>query len=300
MRLVTFFAATAIGVMTCGGLGNAEEPTKENFKKTGSADYDETVQRYIDKATPKIVGGKPATPGAYPWQASLVVSNIPDAGQAHFCGGSIVNEKWIVTAAHCMTGLTPSHFQVIVGTYSLNTGAKRYAVKRRIVHGDYEKVAPSDSDVALVELEQPLEFGVSAKPTKILEPADEPTVLAEGAPLIVTGWGATKEGGNVIRDLREVTVPFLVNNVCSDPLSYGKQITDNMICAGLTAGGKDSCQGDSGGPLVSTAAPIRQVGVVSWGEGCARPGKPGVYTRISNFKSWIETCVAGGQCLEKK
>lgn len=299
MRFVTILATITISVIICGA-GNADEPTKENFKKTGSSDYDDTVQRFIDRTTPKIVGGKPATAGAYPWQASLVVANILDAGKAHFCGGSIVNEKWIVTAAHCMTGLTPSHFQVIVGTYTLNSGTKRHAVKRRIVHGDYEKVAVSDADIALVELEQSLELGPSAKPATILSPGDESTVLADGSPLIVTGWGATEEGGNVVRDLREVSVPFVVNKACSDPLSYGNQITDSMICAGLAAGNKDSCQGDSGGPLVSAVPPIRQVGVVSWGEGCARPGKPGVYTRISNFKGWIETCVAGGQCFEKK
>jgi secreted trypsin-like serine protease len=299
MRLAMILAAIAFGA-TVAGTAGAQEPTKENFKKTGSADYDDTVQRFIDKANSKIVGGKPATPGAYPWQASLVVSNISDAGRAHFCGGSIYNERWIVTAAHCMPGLTPSHFQVIVGTYALKQNTKRYAVKRRIIHGDYEKTAQHDSDIALVELQQPLELGSSAKPILILSAADEPTVLTDGKPLVVTGWGATQEGGGVVRDLREVTVPFVTKQVCSDPLSYGKQITDNMICAGLAAGEKDSCQGDSGGPLVSVTSPASLVGVVSWGEGCARPGKPGVYTRISNFRGWVEACVAGGPCPEKK
>ncbi len=299
MRLLIILGVISVSAAICSTAG-AEEPTKANFKKTGSVDYDDTVQRFINNETPKIVGGQPATPGAYPWQASLVVSNISDAGRAHFCGGSIYNEKWIVTAAHCMIGLTPSNFQVIVGTYTLNNSAKRYTVKRRIVHGDYQKAATSDSDVALVEVEQPLELGSSAKPVAILGSADEPTTLADGKPLIVTGWGATQQGGGVVRDLREVTVPFVTKNVCADPLSYGNQITDNMICAGFAVGGKDSCQGDSGGPLVSVAAPVQLVGVVSWGEGCAKPGKPGVYTRISKFKGWVETCVAGGPCPEKR
>jgi secreted trypsin-like serine protease len=298
MRFMALFAALA-GV-TIWGAASAQEPTKETFQKTGSADYDDTVQRFIDKTTPKIIGGGPATPGAYPWQVSLVVSNIADAGRAHFCGGSIFNEKWIVTAAHCMTGLRPSHLQVIAGTYKLDRNAKRNAVKRLVVHADYEKAAPHDSDVALVELEQPLELGASAKSASILSSADEPSVLSNGSNLIVTGWGATQEGGDVVRDLREVTVPFVDKGTCSDPLSYGKQITETMICAGLAVGGKDSCQGDSGGPLVSTTVPVKQVGIVSWGEGCARPGKPGVYTRISNFKGWIEACVAGNSCPEKK
>jgi trypsin len=298
MRFVTI-AASFAAILATYSMSGAEELTAATFKKTGSADYDGTVQRFLDNATPKIVGGIPATPGAYPWQASLVVSNISDAGRAHFCGGSIYNEKWIVTAAHCMTGLDPSQFQVIVGTYTLNNSVKRNAVKRRIVNGSYEKVATSDSDVALIELVQPLDLSGPARPITILSPADEATVLMEGKPLTVTGWGATQEGGNVVRDLRQVTVPFVTYKVCSDPLSYGKQITDNMICAGMMTGGKDSCQGDSGGPLVSVAAPVQLVGVVSWGDGCARPGKPGVYTRISNFKGWVEACVAGGACPEK-
>jgi secreted trypsin-like serine protease len=151
MRFVTIVAGFAAILATCS-MSGAEELTAATFKKTGSADYDDTVQRFFDKAAPKIVGGIPATPGAYPWQASLVVSNISDAASAHFCGGTIYNERWIITAAHCMTGLGPSQFQVIVGTYVLNKDVKRYAVKRRIVHGSYEKLATSDSDVALIEL----------------------------------------------------------------------------------------------------------------------------------------------------
>jgi secreted trypsin-like serine protease len=199
-----------------------------------------------------------------------------------------------------MTGVSPSQFQVIVGTYTLNQSVKRHTVKRRIVHSAYDKAARSDSDIALIELDQPLDLGEQARPIAVLSPIDEPVVLTESKPLIVTGWGATEESGNVVRDLREVTVPFVTNTVCSDPLSYGKQITDNMICAGLAAGGKDSCQGDSGGPLVSVVTPVRLIGVVSWGEGCAKAGKYGVYTRISNFKNWIEACVSGSPCLESQ
>ena len=273
----------------------AQEPTLQGFKKTGSVPFDETVMSFIKKEKPKIIGGVPAKPGAYPWQVSLEVSSISDPGRAHFCGGSIYNERWIVTAAHCLTGVSPSQFNIVAGTNALKPGVDRHAVTRRIIHRDYEVSAPSDSDIALIELEKPLTLGATAKAIAVLNPNDENKILVSQQKLVVTGWGATDEGGGVVRDLREVTVPFVTNQVCADPLSYGNAITDTMICAGLAAGGKDSCQGDSGGPLVNQSSPLL-VGVVSWGEGCARPGKYGVYTRISKFKPWIESCTSGGDC----
>jgi secreted trypsin-like serine protease len=294
LKVVALGAAIAVASYA---ICAAQEPTARTFVRTGNADYDDTVQRFVDKAAPKIVGGKPATPGAYPWQVSLVVSSIGDAGRGHFCGGSIFNEKWIITAAHCMTQLTPSQFQVVVGTSTLNSGSIRHAVARALIHQAYEKTAPHDSDIALVELQEPLRLEQSTAAINVLSEADEPTVLKDAEKLIVTGWGAIEQGGNVVRDLREVTVPFVTNAVCGDPLSYGSQITDTMICAGLAVGGKDSCQGDSGGPLVSTLAPVQLVGVVSWGEGCAKPGKYGIYNRIAKFKKWIEACTSGDSCL---
>jgi secreted trypsin-like serine protease len=293
-----YLAPIAAIAVLLGGPACAEAPTAQTFKKTGSAPYDDTVMRYINKEKPKIVGGVPAKDGAYPWQVSLVVADIPDPGTGHFCGGSIYSDKWIVTAAHCMPGLTPDSLDVIAGTNTLKSGVKRHDVKRILVHGDYEKHAPQDSDIALIELKEPLALGPKIKAVAVLAPADEEKTLVAGKELVVTGWGAMEEGGGVTRTLQEVAVPFVTKKSCADPLAYGDSITDNMICAGLTVGGKDSCQGDSGGPLVRTADPLL-VGVVSWGEGCARPGKPGVYTRISNFKSWIEGCVAGKKCNAK-
>jgi secreted trypsin-like serine protease len=299
MRFSLTTLLCVIAVMTSWACNAQEEPTKETFKKTGSSDYDDTVERFFGRVTPKILGGKPATPGAYPWQVSLVVSNIKDAGRAHFCGGTVYNDKWIVTAAHCMTNLTPTHFQVVAGTYKLDKTSQRHAVKRRIIHADYEKKAQQDSDVALIELVEPLQLTDAVKPLEILGSSEEADVLQSGKNLVVTGWGATVEGGDVVRDLREVGVPFITGADCADPLMYGKQITDTMICAGDVPG-KDSCQGDSGGPIVPKDAPVKLVGIVSWGEGCARPGKPGVYTRVSRFKDWIEACTTSGTCPEKK
>jgi len=101
------------------------------------------------------------------------------------------------------------------------------------------------------------------------------------------------EGGRKVRDLRFVDVPFVARGACNRPLAYDGRITDNMICAGQAVGGQDSCQGDSGGPLtVNTQTTPKLAGVVSWGDGCARPNKVGVYARVANYAPWIAACIA--------
>ena len=117
-------------------------------------------------------------------------------------------------------------------------------------------------------------------------------LFADGTPFVVTGWGATTEGGSKVRDLRFIdNLPFVTRTDCNAPLSYNGAITENMICAGVRSGGVDSCQGDSGGPLTfETGTAPKLAGVVSWGEGCARPNKVGVYTRVANYVDWVRAC----------
>jgi secreted trypsin-like serine protease len=290
-RLIVSLLAAAASAFQA----QAREPSKETFKPTGAVDFDDAVRRFINKESPKIVGGQPAKDGAYPWQVSLIVADIKDPASGHFCGGSILSSTWIVTAAHCLNGLSPSQFQVVAGTYSLKSGVKRSTVKNVLIYKTYEAALAHDQDIALIELKTALKLGDKIKAISVLALENEGNTLIESKPLIVTGWGYTKEGGTTVRDLREVAVPFVTNKVCGDELSYGTRISDNMICAGKAEGGVDSCQGDSGGPLVDTGAPLL-VGVVSWGDGCARPGAYGVYTRIAKFKGWIDACVAGKKC----
>jgi secreted trypsin-like serine protease len=263
-----------------------------------SSDFDDAVDAFVNRKSPKIVGGTEAAPGAYPWQASLEVSWIADPSSAHFCGGSIYSARWIVTAAHCLKNLHPQDIHVVVGTNVLTPGVKRINAQQLIVHKQYN-AKTSDYDIGLIELRDPITLSATAKPIALLDPAKESQILSTGRELWVTGWGATTEGGDVVQKLREVSVPFVTRDVCNDPLSYNHQITDNMICAGLAAGGRDSCQGDSGGPLVvdPKTPNFTQVGIVSWGEGCAQPGKYGVYTRASQFAGWVSACVANpGSC----
>ena len=262
----------------------------------GASPYKAAIERFEKNLAPKIVGGVVAKDGAHPWQASLVVSWIANPASAHFCGGSIYNDKWIVTAAHCVADLTAKDINVIVGTNKLDSNTRRINAARILRHTDYDP-GTHDQDIALIELRDAVPAGAKVKPIVLIGSAEETQLLVADAPLVVSGWGATTEGGDTVSILREVGVPFVTREMCNDPLSYDKAVTANMICAGVAAGGRDSCQGDSGGPLVvgATGANPLLAGVVSWGEGCAQAGKYGVYTRVANYGDWVKQCVATQQ-----
>lgn len=232
---------------------------------------------------PKIVGGIPAPEQAYPWQVALY---WPEYGPARgqFCGGSVINKRWVLTAAHCVDGgTTVNHVSVYMGSNSLYSDGDSFKVKKIIKHENYNS-RTMENDIALLELVG----DASVTPIDPLSASQE-SLSAPGILATVTGWGVTSEGGRPPSSLMEVGVKIVSNEECNNPLSYAGEITPTMICAGFRTGGKDSCQGDSGGPLV---VPNRKggyllSGVVSWGEGCARPSKYGVYTRVSKYGGWI-------------
>lgn len=259
----------------------------------GSADYRDTVDRFLKGIRPKVVGGSIAPEGAYPWQISLVVSWIADASRGHFCGGSIYDRSWIVTAAHCVDTNQPEDIHVVSGSNIIGQNSPRINVKRIIVHKSYN-ASSNDNDIALLELLEPLSLSAGVQAIELLDATEEDASFATGKMLTVTGWGATVEGGGTVKNLRFVDVPPVTRDVCNRPESYDGSITDNMICAGRALGGTDSCQGDSGGPLVTdkSAGLPKLAGIVSFGEGCARPAKFGVYTRVTRYKGWINQCVA--------
>lgn len=259
---------------------------------SGAGPYVDAVRRYLNKQEPKIVGGKPALANSLPWQVSLGVSWIADPYRAHFCGGAAYNANWVVTAAHCLDGTQPRDVAITAGTNLLGVGGSKHNVNRIIVHSRYS-ASTYDNDIALVELVEPLKFGTVLKSIALLQPSEEAATLIADEPLVVSGWGATVQGGGSVRDLRYVDVPLVDRSACNRPLAYDGEVTVNMICAGKMSGNVDSCQGDSGGPLtVRTSTDPKLAGVVSWGEGCAKPNKVGVYTRVPNYVTWIQACVA--------
>uniref|UniRef100_A0A4W4GHP6 Peptidase S1 domain-containing protein n=1 Tax=Electrophorus electricus TaxID=8005 RepID=A0A4W4GHP6_ELEEL len=156
-------------------------------------------------------------------------------------------------------------------------------VQTIITHTDYNQMT-YDNDIAVLELTKPLVFSNYIHPVCL--PASSHAFPA-GMPCWVTGWGSLREGGRVSRILQKAEVKIINDTVC-DMINEG-QVTSRMLCSGFLSGGVDACQGDSGGPLVclSEANTWFQCGIVSWGEGCARRNKPGVYTRLTKFRDWI-------------
>ncbi|XP_074477020.1 transmembrane protease serine 9-like [Sebastes fasciatus] len=235
----------------------------------------------------RIVGGEDAPPGSWPWQVSLQKFG------SHVCGGSLINREWVMSAAHCFSSTSTSGWQVSLGRQNLqgkNPNERSRTVAKIILHPKYDS-STSDNDIALLRLSKPVKFTDYIRPVCL---AASDSVFNNGTDSWVTGWGAVEEGVSLPfpETLQEVEVPVLGNRHCNCLNGVGT-VTDNMICAGVLAGGKDSCQGDSGGPMVNQQGSVWvQSGIVSFGFGCARPNLPGVYSRVSSYQSWINSLIS--------
>ncbi|KAF2367240.1 Serine proteases trypsin domain [Trinorchestia longiramus] len=263
----------------------SSKSTSSSSSSSGSTDCRCGI---VNRQSSRIVGGVATEVNEYPWQAGLVWPNT----RSVFCGGTLISDRYILTAAHCTDGSNPADLDIMLGAHSTNRDASSAIIVdpiRIINHADYGN--PSmDNDIALIEI-KPLDFSdpdVQVRPA-CLPDTDVQYVGSQGT---VSGWGTLTEDGSQPSALREVTVPVVSNSECKSV--YGSVITSNMLCAGTDAGGKDSCQGDSGGPLVTPDGENYElIGVVSFGAGCGQAATPGVYARVTEYLDWIEKNTPG-------
>ncbi|XP_068237777.1 trypsin-1-like [Palaemon carinicauda] len=228
-----------------------------------------------------IVGGDEATPGEFPHQISMQIESA--FGRFHSCGGSIYNENYIITAAHCSESLPVELVVVVAGEFDLavESGDEQViTADALIIHENYDTFT-MENDISLIKLSKPL---VMNEMVKAIELPAQLELVEAGTLCTTTGWGDTEEGGSSPDKLRKVDLPVVSDDSCRGSYSVD-EIADSMLCAGYPEGGKDTCQGDSGGPFVCGG---KLHGIVSWGYGCARPNKPGVYTEVAYFRDWVE------------
>uniref|UniRef100_A0AAY4AFD6 trypsin n=1 Tax=Denticeps clupeoides TaxID=299321 RepID=A0AAY4AFD6_9TELE len=224
----------------------------------------------------KIIGGYECEPHSQPWQVYLTF----DDGQ-RWCGASMINELWAVSAAHCYK--PPHRLTLHLGEHHIfeeEGTEQRIRPEKVIAHPKYNDFS-FNNDIMLIKLSTPATFNDNVKPIPLATSCPQ-----TGDQCLVSGWGnLITSGVNYASVLQCLDLPVLSHSSCK--AAYGNKITDNMFCAGFIEGSKDSCQGDSGGPLVCNG---ELHGVVSWGYGCAQSGYPGVYVKVCNYIDWICAC----------
>ncbi|VVD06090.1 unnamed protein product [Leptidea sinapis] len=251
------------------------KPGKGRFQ-CGTRTVDFTLRRG------KIVGGSEAPYGAFPWQVEIQMLDPDKLTFDHHCGGAVIQERLVLSAAHCFDKIQDKH-------------ENRFLVEKVVLHPEFRKNGPHSNDIALIVVARSgsgVQFNSHVRPICLPDPED-----TTGKWCAVSGWGYQAESTeNFAPVLRAAAVPVLDLATCrKEQVLGGRQqtILDSMICAGILSGGVDACRGDSGGPLACVSGNRWQIhGVVSWGAGCARRSRPGVYTRVASYLDWIKNTSA--------
>jgi secreted trypsin-like serine protease len=247
----------------------------------------------------RIVGGCEANAYSWPWQIGFVEHYF--GSYSLICGGSIIDENWIMTAGHCVSGSEdkPGKFRIKAGVFDRanndEDGEEILEIESIHLHPDFDMQTIS-WDISLLKLKKPLNFTGHVRPVCV--PASDDGIIVAGDHAWVTGWGTVHEGDSGLpKNLHQVDVPYLNQSVCDTEYGQGAVNDKCMFCAGRT--GVDSCQGDSGGPLVTqdTDGSWKQYGIVSWGRGCAESGYAGVYSRVSAYCDFIKKTVGKDICV---
>src|SRR5689334_1402258 len=249
-----------------------------------------------------VVGGQPAAPGTFPYVANILI------GGAFGCTGTLISPQWVLTAGHCgsVSGAAgvptpvawPAPFYTVQlgSVYADGTGAETHSVSQVVVDSDYIVTNGVGNDVTLLKLDKPSAIA----PMKIAATADKPS-WAPGILATIAGFGLTSENGDAPAQMQYAQVPVTTDAYCANAYPNGLTPNDGgfdaktMICAGYPQGGTDTCQGDSGGPLLVTVpgGAVRLVGATSFGDGCAQPGKPGVYAKVAEgpIRTFVQSFV---------
>ncbi|KAJ8682241.1 hypothetical protein QAD02_018033 [Eretmocerus hayati] len=228
----------------------------------------------------RILGGETTMTNEFPWQVRLLYMNT------FYCGGTLINDRYVITAAHCVKGFIWFLIKVHFGEHNhcLEKPAETRFVVRAFV-GDFSFRNFHD-DIALLRLNERVPLSETIRPICLPNNRD---LSYAGETAIATGWGSLKEAAKPSCSLQSVELPVMSVDECRNTSYSSKIITESMLCAGYPQGEKDSCQGDSGGPLINVRKDNKYelIGIISWGNGCGRAGYPGVYTRVTSFIDWI-------------
>ncbi|XP_073459872.1 chymotrypsin-like elastase family member 2A [Aquarana catesbeiana] len=237
----------------------------------------------------RVVNGEEVVPHSWPWQVSLQYIYYGDGYWYHTCGGTLLNENWVLTAAHCISSYNT--YRVMLGKHDFSqweSGQKTISVVKLINHPNWDPNWLSGGhDISLLKLAEPVEFSDTIQPICLPAPG---RILEQNTGCYVTGWGNLQTNGPAPNTLQQGRLLVVDYNTCTEPDWWGTLVDTNMVCAGGD-GIVSSCMGDSGGPLnCQSAQGAWEVhGVVSFGSslGCNYYKKPSVFTRVSDFNSWI-------------
>ena len=240
----------------------------------------------------RIVNGSQPSAGSHPWAVQIMLRK---SRAKILCAGSLLTDKFLITAAHCFNRVRPADIVLVLGNSRTDGSSSQYQQLRRIdsvfIREDFDEIT-YNNDIAVVKMERSVEFN------NLIRPICLPAINEDyaGSSASVVGWGRLAHNGALPDTIQEAEVRILSQDTCRHSTHHlPEEITNNMLCAGDEEAGTDACQGDSGGPLIlSQPQGNLLVGIVSWGIDCAKPGYPGVYTRIGTFLNWIRDIVEEG------
>ncbi|XP_067117644.1 hepatocyte growth factor activator isoform X2 [Osmerus mordax] len=247
-------------------------------------------KKRLSLAMGRILGGTTSLPGTHPWMAAMYISNDI------FCAGTLVSSCWVVSAAHCFfRSPLVSKIRVVLGQQHFNItspNTRTFGVEKYIFPKQFSVFNPTLHDIVLVKLKK--ENGRCVRRTQFIRPIclpDKDMKFPDCYLCQITGWGHMHEKANKYSNLQDAGVRIIPHDNCTQPEIYGNHVTSNMICAGANC--KDACQGDSGGPLACVKDGVSFLyGIISWGDGCGRTDKPGVYTKVVNYIPWINQIIS--------